>query len=120
MRSLLRRYEDFLRWLYRGGRPNRVARLQNQLSALLFAAGIGSKHATTLELRGWRSGRSIAFPLVIADYQSERYAGGRRARGPAPRSSRDCASRGDHCRRAVRGPAAVLGARPGRSSPHPS
>jgi hypothetical protein len=26
-------YDDYLRWLYRGGRPSRFARVQNQLSA---------------------------------------------------------------------------------------
>jgi deazaflavin-dependent oxidoreductase (nitroreductase family) len=66
-------YDNYLRWLYRGGRPNRFARLQNRGSAIAFAAGIWPNRAATLELRGRRSGRSISFPVVIADYGGERY-----------------------------------------------
>ncbi len=66
-------YDDYLRWLYRSGRPNRLARLQNQASAMAFAAGIWPKRAAALEVRGRRSGRAISFPVVIADYEGERY-----------------------------------------------
>jgi len=69
----MRRYDDYLRWLYRGGRPNRFARLQNRASAIAFGAGIWPKHAATLEVRGRRSGRVISFPVVIADYEGGRY-----------------------------------------------
>jgi hypothetical protein len=43
------------------------------LGALSFAAGIGPSGAATLEVRGHKSGRMISFPVVIADYQGERY-----------------------------------------------
>jgi len=66
-------YDDYLRWLYRGGRPNRFARLQNRVSAFAFAAGLGPKRAATLEVRGRRTGRDVSFPVVIADYEGERY-----------------------------------------------
>ena len=66
-------YHDYLRWLYRGGRPNRLARLQNRVSALAFAVGLGPKRAATLEVRGRRTGRNVSFPIVIADYEGERY-----------------------------------------------
>ena len=69
----MRSYGDYLRWLYRGGHPNRFARLQNQLSALLFAAGIWPARAGALEVRGRRSGKIVSFPVVIADYEGERY-----------------------------------------------
>jgi len=66
-------YDDYLRWLYRDGRPNRFARLQNRASAAMFAAGIWPKRVAALEVRGRRSGRAISFPVVIADYEGERY-----------------------------------------------
>ncbi len=67
------RYDNYLRWLYRGGHPNRFARLQNRSSALAFAAGILPKRAAALEIRGRLSGRMISFPVVIAEFDGERY-----------------------------------------------
>jgi len=69
----MRCYDAYLRWLYRGGRPNLFARLQNRASAIAFGAGIWPKRAATLEVRGRRSGRVISFPVVIANYEGERY-----------------------------------------------
>jgi hypothetical protein len=43
------------------------------LSAIAFAAGIGPNRAATLEVRGHKTGRTITFPVVVADYQGERY-----------------------------------------------
>jgi hypothetical protein len=67
------RYGNYPRWLYRGGRPNRSARLHNRSTAIAFAAGILPKRAAALEIRGRRSGRVISFPVVIADVDGERY-----------------------------------------------
>ena len=61
------------RWNYRGGRPSWTARASNRLSAIAFAAGIGPRHAATLEVRGHKTGRMISFPVVVADYQGGRY-----------------------------------------------
>jgi deazaflavin-dependent oxidoreductase (nitroreductase family) len=62
------------RWLYRGGRPNGLARIANRLSALQFSAGVLSpKRAATLEITGRRSGHRIAFPVVVTEYAGERY-----------------------------------------------
>ncbi|MBO3753195.1 nitroreductase family deazaflavin-dependent oxidoreductase [Streptosporangiaceae bacterium NEAU-GS5] len=62
------------RRMYRGDRPGPLARAMNRLSAVQFAAGILSPaRAVTLEVRGRRSGKLIAFPLVVADYQGSRY-----------------------------------------------
>ena len=62
------------RWLYRGGRPSHIAKALNRLSALQFSAGLLSpSRAVTLEVRGRRTGRVVAFPVVVADYQGERY-----------------------------------------------
>ncbi len=61
-------YDDYLRWLYRGGHPSWLARPQNRMSAILFAAGIMPRRVAELQVRGRRTGRVIAFPVVIADY----------------------------------------------------
>jgi deazaflavin-dependent oxidoreductase (nitroreductase family) len=71
--ALVRLYDNYLRWLYRGGHPNLFARLQNRASAIVFAAGIVPKRAAALEIRGRRSGRVISFPVAIADFEGERY-----------------------------------------------
>jgi hypothetical protein len=59
--------------MYKSGRPNRVAALLNRVSAIVGSAGLWPNRLVTLEVRGRRSGRLISFPLVMADYQSERY-----------------------------------------------
>ena len=61
------------RWLYRGKRPNRLARLINGASARLATAGIGPARLVMLEVAGRRTGKKILFPVVVADYQGERY-----------------------------------------------
>src|SRR6202165_1920608 len=66
-------FSTIQRWQYRGGRPRWSARITNRLGAITFAAGIGPNRAATLELRGHKSGRTISFPVVVADYQGERY-----------------------------------------------
>ena len=61
------------RWLYRGKRPNRLARLLNGASARLAAAGIGPSQLAMLEVAGRRTGKKVSFPVVVADWQGERY-----------------------------------------------
>ena len=61
------------RWLYQGNRPNWLARLINGASARLAAAGLGPARLVMLEVTGRRTGKTISFPVVVADYQSERY-----------------------------------------------
>ena len=61
------------RWMYRGTRPNRVAALLNRGTAAVAAAGIGPKRIVKLEVRGRRSGRRLSFPVVIADFEGQRY-----------------------------------------------
>ena len=66
-------YGDYLRWLYKTGRPNRFARLQNQAGAAVFGMGIWPGRLAALDVRGRTSGRVISLPVVIADYDGERY-----------------------------------------------
>ena len=63
----------FQRWQYRGGRPGWSARISNRLGAIALAAGIGPKSAATIEVRGRKTGRTISFPVVVADYEGGRY-----------------------------------------------
>jgi hypothetical protein len=61
------------RRMYPGGRPNRFARVLNRFFAFAHAAGMRPNHYVTLEVPGWRSGRLISFPLVMVEYEAERY-----------------------------------------------
>ena len=61
------------KWLYRGGRPNRVARLADRFTAALSARGVGPDYLVTLEVPGRRSGRTVSLPIVVADVRGERY-----------------------------------------------
>lgn len=68
------RLHRFDRWLYRGGRPNRLARLMNRLSATLHSTGLVlPNRLATLRVPGRRTGRIISLPVVIADHAGERY-----------------------------------------------
>lgn len=60
------------RRLYRGGRPNRLARAMNRSWAVLHSSGL-VRCLVTLEVPGRRTGRIISCPLVVVDYQDERY-----------------------------------------------
>lgn len=65
--------DSYLRWLYRSGRPDRFAKLQNSVSAVLFAAGVAPRRAAALGIRGRRSGRLIRFPVVLTEFGDQRY-----------------------------------------------
>jgi deazaflavin-dependent oxidoreductase (nitroreductase family) len=64
---------NFKRWLYRGRRPNRLARVLNRAWAIVFARGVAPDHLVTLEVTGRRSGRLISLPLVMAIVDDRRY-----------------------------------------------
>ncbi len=61
------------RWMYRGGSPNYVARVLNGGWRLVGIAGLGPGRLNTLEVRGRRSGGSVSFPVMVADFDGERY-----------------------------------------------
>lgn len=63
----------FQRWQYSGGRPGWSARISNRLAAIALRAGIGPKSAATIEVRGHKTGRIFSFPVVVADYEGDRY-----------------------------------------------
>ena len=66
-------WRQFTRWLYRGRRPNALARAMNRASAVVHAFGIAPNYLVTLAVVGRRSGRVISFPLVMAVVDGERY-----------------------------------------------
>jgi len=61
------------RWMYRGGRPHRLAALANRWTAIAASAGLPPKRQVTLELRGRRTGRRLSVPVVLTDYDGEQY-----------------------------------------------
>jgi deazaflavin-dependent oxidoreductase (nitroreductase family) len=62
------------RRMYRGGRPNSVARFLNRLSAFQFGRAVfAPPDWITLEVIGRRSGNTVVCPLVVTRYQGERY-----------------------------------------------
>src|SRR5262245_55988738 len=65
--------QDLDRWFYRGGHPNRVARVLNRFSAVVYGAGIWPSRVAALEVTGRRTGRTIKLPVVIAEHEGERY-----------------------------------------------
>ncbi len=60
-------------WLYRGGRPNRLASVLNRSSAALYALGLLPNYLVALEVVGRRSGRAITLPMVMAIVDGQRY-----------------------------------------------
>jgi deazaflavin-dependent oxidoreductase (nitroreductase family) len=61
------------RWMYRSGRPNRLASMMNKVGGLVGSAGLWRSRLVTLEVRGRRTGRPISLPLVPVDHQGDRY-----------------------------------------------
>jgi hypothetical protein len=61
------------KWFYRGGHPNRMARLLNRCSAAVYALGVAPNYLVTLDVPGRRSGRRIRLPLVMVVVAGERY-----------------------------------------------
>jgi len=68
-----RGYADFARWLYRGTRPNWIARLLNRAWAAVASLGVTHNLMETLEVIGRKSGRTVSFPVVIAIVDGQRY-----------------------------------------------
>ena len=64
---------DFKRWLYRGQRPNWIARILNRAWAAIFSTGVAPDYLVTLEVTGRKSGRTISLPVVMAIVDGQRY-----------------------------------------------
>ena len=59
--------------MYRGQRPNWIAKMLNRAWAYVVSTGVTSTDYVTLEVTGRKSGRAIAFPLVMATVDGQRY-----------------------------------------------
>ncbi|MEV0267822.1 nitroreductase/quinone reductase family protein [Hamadaea sp. NPDC050747] len=60
--------------MYPHDRPNRLARALNSLSVVQFRSGVlASRRWVVMEVRGYRSGRVISCPLVVASVAGHRY-----------------------------------------------
>ncbi|MBZ5697886.1 MAG: nitroreductase/quinone reductase family protein [Acidobacteriia bacterium] len=64
---------DFTRWLYRGQRPNWIARILNRATAAVASSGVTSNYLETLEVTGRKSGRTFSLPVVLAIVDGQRY-----------------------------------------------
>jgi deazaflavin-dependent oxidoreductase (nitroreductase family) len=64
---------DFTRWLYRGQRPNWIARILNRAAAAVASSGVASNYLVTLEVTGRKSGRIFSLPVVIVIVDGQRY-----------------------------------------------
>jgi deazaflavin-dependent oxidoreductase (nitroreductase family) len=64
---------DITRWLYRGQRPNWIARTLNRVWATVASTGVTSNIMETLEVTGRKSGRTVSLPIVLAVVDGQRY-----------------------------------------------
>jgi deazaflavin-dependent oxidoreductase (nitroreductase family) len=64
---------DFKRWLYRGQRPNWIAKILNRAWAVVGSSGITSNYLETLEVIGRKSGRTLSLPVAVAIVDGQRY-----------------------------------------------
>jgi deazaflavin-dependent oxidoreductase (nitroreductase family) len=64
---------DITRWLYRGQRPNWIARVANRAWATIASLGVASNYLETLEVTGRKSGRTVSLPVVVAVVGGQRY-----------------------------------------------
>lgn len=65
--------ENRLRAMYPSGRANATARRYAAVWSVLFGLGLAPKRWVTLEVPGRRSGRTVRFPLGMADWQGHWY-----------------------------------------------
>ncbi len=79
-RSSVKQNEDavkngaaFRQWLYRGQRPNWIARILNRAWATVVSLGVASNDYVALEVIGRKSGRIVSFPLVMVIVDGQRY-----------------------------------------------
>ena len=61
----LKEYRDFKQWLYRGPRPNWIARILNRAWAAVASWGLASNYLVTLEVTGRKSGRIVPGRIVL-------------------------------------------------------
>ena len=60
-------------WLYRGKRPNWIAKILNGAIANSASKSVASDGVVALEVIGRKSGRVVSFPLVMVRVDKQRY-----------------------------------------------
>ncbi len=66
-------HTNFTRWLYRGQRPNWIAKILNRAVAAVASLGVAPNLLVTLEVTGRKSGRIVSLPLVMVVVDGQRY-----------------------------------------------
>ena len=69
----MRWYDAYLRRAYGSRRPSAFVRFLNRTSTMIFGVGIGPRRAAVLEVVGRSSGCLFSLPVVITDWNGERY-----------------------------------------------
>ncbi|MBE2181840.1 MAG: nitroreductase family deazaflavin-dependent oxidoreductase [Anaerolineae bacterium] len=59
--------------MYKGDKPNALAKLLNDISAKLHSLGIAPDYMVTLEVPGRKSGKMVSLPLVLLKENGRRY-----------------------------------------------
>ncbi len=60
-------------WLYRGQRPNWIAKILNRAQAIVASRNGTSNGVVALQVVGRKSGRIVSFPLVMVTVDGQRY-----------------------------------------------
>ena len=66
-------YRHGNRLFYRDGRPNRAGRVFGDFWTLVGGLGLTPSYLVALETTGYRTGRSRSIPVVIGEFEGERY-----------------------------------------------
>ena len=70
----MRRLYGIKRWLYRTGRPGRIAKALNTVNDRFYAAArVSPERAVTMVVTGRKTGRDVRVPVVIAGYEGKQY-----------------------------------------------
>jgi hypothetical protein len=70
---LTQMFWGFKQWLYRGKRPNWIAKILNGAIANSASKSVSPDGVVALEVIGRKSGRVVSFPLVVAIVDRQRY-----------------------------------------------
>ena len=70
---LTQMFWGFKQWLYRGKRPNWIAKILNGAIANSASKSISPDGVVALQVIGRKSGRVISFPLVVTVIDGQRY-----------------------------------------------
>jgi F420H(2)-dependent quinone reductase len=66
-------YAAYLRRAYEGPHRSAFVRFLNRTSTMTFGVGIGPRGAAALEVVGRSSGRVFSLPVVVTEWNGERY-----------------------------------------------